>query len=436
MAPVDWPGMAPRELVGRIVVSPAFARSERLSTLLTYVCDMALTGRESEINEQKIGHAVFGRPRNYDSTIDGIVRTQASRLRQRLELYFQREGADEPMRIVIPRGGYVPIFEPRPAPSAQSLADTSGSTDNVDVPPPVVTAAGTRSEWRFLPWALCAVLACLLAVFAIRDHAPAAAGPLQAARKHSLWSHLFSAGHPTLVIAADSGLVMFNNMSASTLGLDDYLQGSYRAQPPNRPTFGPETPTSVWQANLASRRYTSMVDLDTILSLEHRANAMGSELQVRYARDLRPNELKSGNVILLGASEADPWVELFERKMNFVFQKDNTMNMFSVINRSPRRGEPAHWDSDAKDPQHHVFGLIAYLPNLAGDGDALILEGTSMAGNEGARDFVLDDSQLLPFLKQIQNPDGSVPHFELLLGTQDMSSSAIRSTSLAWRIMN
>jgi len=154
MAPVDWPGMAPRELVGRIVVSPAFARSERLSTLLTYVCDMALTGRESEINEQKIGHAVFGRPRNYDSTIDGIVRTQASRLRQRLELYFQREGADEPMRIVIPRGGYVPIFEPRPAPSAQSLADTSGSTDNVDVPPPVVTAAGTRSEWRFLPWAL------------------------------------------------------------------------------------------------------------------------------------------------------------------------------------------------------------------------------------------------------------------------------------------
>jgi len=179
-----------------------------------------------------------------------------------------------------------------------------------------------------------------------------------------------------------------------------------------------------------------MVDLDTILSLEHRANAMGSELQVRYARDLRPNELKSGNVILLGASEADPWVELFERKMNFVFQKDNTMNMFSVINRSPRRGEPAHWDSDAKDPQHHVFGLIAYLPNLAGDGDALILEGTSMAGTEGARDFVLDASQLLPFLKQIQNPDGNVPHFELLLGTQDMSSSAIRSTSLAWRIMN
>ncbi len=62
----DWPELAHRELVSRIVVSPTFARSERLNALLTYVCDMTLKGRESEINEQKIGHAVFGRARDYE----------------------------------------------------------------------------------------------------------------------------------------------------------------------------------------------------------------------------------------------------------------------------------------------------------------------------------------------------------------------------------
>jgi hypothetical protein len=110
-----------RALVDRIITSSSFAKSERLSSLLAYVCDLTLNGREKEINEQNIGEAVFGRSRNYDSSIDGIVRTQASRLRQRLELYFNEEGLDEPVRIVIPRGGYVPVFEARSAPGARLL---------------------------------------------------------------------------------------------------------------------------------------------------------------------------------------------------------------------------------------------------------------------------------------------------------------------------
>src|ERR1700740_3590415 len=109
----DWSDITHRELVSRIVASPTFARSERLSTLLTYVCDMTLKGREGELNEQRIGQAVFGRSPDYDSSIDGIVRTQASRLRQRLELYFEQEGGEEPIRVVIPKGGYIPVFTPR-----------------------------------------------------------------------------------------------------------------------------------------------------------------------------------------------------------------------------------------------------------------------------------------------------------------------------------
>ena len=108
----------------RIIASLAFAKCERLSSLLAYVCDLALNGRVKEINEQRIGEAVFGRPRNYDSSIDGIVRTQASRLRQRLELYFREEGLDEPIRVIIPRGGYVPVFEPRLSPVVPLLTPT------------------------------------------------------------------------------------------------------------------------------------------------------------------------------------------------------------------------------------------------------------------------------------------------------------------------
>jgi hypothetical protein len=427
LSALEHPEVAYRALVQRIVASPAFVRSERLCSLLTFVCEMALKGRGAEINEQKIGQAVFGRSRDYDSTIDGIVRTQASRLRQRLEQYFRAEGADEAVRIVIPRGGYVPVFERRSALNPPEVDPASPITGE----PGLAQPAKPAFALYLAPWLLCVLLAAVVLVLAFRDRPwPVQAGP------HPLWSHIFTPNHPTLMVPADSGLVMFHNMTRRDFGLDEYLLGSYRNDQGTNLYDGAEPSLKDWQANLGNRRYTSMVDLEASLRLAQLARGSGSEMQVRYARDLRPNDLKAGNVILIGASESNPWVELFERNMNFVFEDDYKKGVFTVFNRSPRPGEPARWDSHWNDPQRKVYGLVAYLPNLAGDGNVLILEGTSMSGTEGARDFAMDDSQLLPFLKRIARADGVIPHFEVLLGTQNMSASAVRSNLLAWRTSN
>jgi len=99
------------KLVERIVAAPGFAKSPRLSSLLTYIVKQSLQGRDEELNEQCIGERVFGRSIGYDPRDDNIVRSHASRLRQRLEAYFRDEGGAEPLRIAIPRGSYVPQFE-------------------------------------------------------------------------------------------------------------------------------------------------------------------------------------------------------------------------------------------------------------------------------------------------------------------------------------
>src|SRR5579859_1842607 len=148
-----------RELLARILASSAFVKSERLSSLLVHICDLTFTAREKDLNEQKIGEAVFDRPVNYDSAIDGIVRTQASRLRKRLDLYFDGEGAHEPIRIVIPRGGYVPLFEPRIDALAAHVAP---SYDPIAAPAPknqVPAAAAARpSHSATFAWSLVALL--------------------------------------------------------------------------------------------------------------------------------------------------------------------------------------------------------------------------------------------------------------------------------------
>jgi hypothetical protein len=48
----------------------------------------------------------------------------------------------------------------------------------------------------------------------------------------------------------------------------------------------------------------------------------------------------------------------------------------------------------------------------------------------------VDDSQLLPFLTRIRRGDGTVPHFEVVLGTNNFSGNAAKSAGLAWRTSN
>jgi len=430
----EWSEIAYRELVSRIITSPTFARSERLCSLLTYVCDTALKGREGELNEQRIGQAVFGRSPDYDSSIDGIVRTQASRLRQRLELYFEQEGAEEPIRVVIPKGGYIPVFTPRHA--VEEIPVVAASSGAMTRDAQITTLPERqRSIHQMIPWILCGVMAVALVIVSIRSHLTSAETPAVTV-KHPLWSQIFLPHQPTLAVPADSGLVLSHVFDQVSIPLDEYLTGTYRSL--NGISSAPllSSEMKLLRTEISNRRYTSIVDLEAAVRLAEIAQSLQSSLQVRYARDLRPNDLKSGNVILVGAFEANPWVELFERNMNFLLQNDYRAKVFSVINKSPKGDEPTRWDSRLNDPQHRVYGVVAFVPNLSGHGNALLVEGTSMAGTEAAWDFVSDDSELLPFLKRIQRPDGEVPHFELLLGTQNMSSSAVHSTVLAWRITN
>src|SRR5271155_3458472 len=83
------------ELLERVLASPKFARSPRLSEFLRYVCECALSGRADEISEQQIGVQVFKRPANYNSNDDSIVRSHARLLRQSLDLYFDQQGRSE-----------------------------------------------------------------------------------------------------------------------------------------------------------------------------------------------------------------------------------------------------------------------------------------------------------------------------------------------------
>src|SRR5579859_5098671 len=101
------------ELVHRVAGSITLAKSPRLRAFFLHVCRCALEDKPEEATEQQIGMYVYGRPAGYNPNDDNIVRSQARVLRMKLEHHFANEGKDEPIVITIPKGQYVPAFEPR-----------------------------------------------------------------------------------------------------------------------------------------------------------------------------------------------------------------------------------------------------------------------------------------------------------------------------------
>lgn len=432
-----------RDLVRRIVLSSAFAKSPRLSHFLRYVCTEAEEGRQSGINEQRIGSAVFGRDPDYDSTVDSIVRSHASRLRHRLREYFASEGLHEPVILSIPKGSYVPRFELRG--QAPRFMETEASIPVFDPVPEDVTATSSPSPlgrhaaspgtglppssarnarpWQ-LAFALSTAVACILG-FALAVHLW---GP-QHQRHHVFWSAFLDPRHShTMLVEADSGLVMLQHFTHHPVSLASYISGDYL-----RDTSSADAKPEM-VARLGIRRYTPAVDGAIYEKISRLLPDTQDSIGVRYARDLRLDDLKQGNAILLGTHESDPWVELFESSMNFTFCNDLAAGTTSMANRHPLAGEPASFPMLNNDPEHTVYGLVAYLPNLTHTGHVLIVEGETMAGTQTASEFLLNDTHLLPFLGSIQRKDGSIPHFEVLIRSNSLGGESSKIERIAWRV--
>ncbi|AFL87473.1 periplasmic component of the Tol biopolymer transport system [Terriglobus roseus DSM 18391] len=95
----------------RIQSSAEFVRSDRMVRFLRVVVQHASESRDGRLTERSIGCEVFDRPLDWDPSIDTIVRSEARRLRTKLEQYYERQGGLDPIRISMPKGGYTAEFQ-------------------------------------------------------------------------------------------------------------------------------------------------------------------------------------------------------------------------------------------------------------------------------------------------------------------------------------
>jgi hypothetical protein len=422
------------QVARRVAASKGFAKSKLLISFILYICEKRLLDQTDEITEQLIGEHVFRRPQGYNPGEDNIVRNYARLLRQRLEEYFNGEGLDEAIRIAVPRGGYVPLFieddkvvgESKPPPAHEEAIEVDSSRE------PEKTAEAIRNEpvspsglsgWGLK--ALCAVLFVALVFMVARDMR---IKPEQSASDR-FWSTFFSPARDTLVVPADSGLVIYQDLTKRRVSLAEYAAGEYRKHAATSIGIDPAMVNE-----LGGRRYTSVVDLHLVSSISQLPEVVKDRFKVRYAREVTLDDLKQSNVILLGSFDSNPWVELFQKDLNFQFEPQPNVDNVVIHNLRPMAGESAFYSTDQTDPAKSTFGVIAVTPNLDGTGHVLLIEGINMAGTEAAADYLFSDASA-PLLSQIFGSKGEMLPFEVLLETSNIGANAPRPRIVSQRIL-
>jgi hypothetical protein len=116
----------------RVLKANGFVRSERLKAFLNYIVAQALAGRQDRIKGYAVAVEALGHSEDHDPQTDPTVRVLACRMRQALELYYSGQGAGDPVRIEVPKGGYVPLFALRTETGGANLSPArAGAASNV-----------------------------------------------------------------------------------------------------------------------------------------------------------------------------------------------------------------------------------------------------------------------------------------------------------------
>jgi hypothetical protein len=242
-----------------------------------------------------------------------------------------------------------------------------------------------------------------------------------------LWNQIFNA-RQTILVPADDGIVMFQNLTGHSVHLAEYISRSYMS------VTGPQHIDARNMADLDAQRYTSVADMDAVLKFSRLSEERPERVTVRYARELHMDDLKEANAVLLGSSYSNPWVELFQKNLNFEFAYEPRPNESYITNKHPLSGESSVYANDADTPSHRTYAVVALVPNLNSTGWVLIVEGLTMAGTQAAVETLFNRSAMQPILIKARNGNGSLRPFEILIETRSFGSSAPQANVITSRI--
>jgi len=420
------------KLLERAAASPQLRRAARSREFLFYVAGKSLKDSSTDIHEQEIGCAVFGRDENYDTSQDNIVRVSATELRKRIDGYFATDGASEPLIFEIPRGSYSPVFRWR-SETIPPVAKPEAA-EVPELPQPKASLPLRRQLPLMLVSAVAIVLAIGCSFLWQEDQSLINQSASMRKELHTwqgspalttFWGKFFDSPQETDIVLADTSYNLIEDISQQTYSLSEYLDRRYidLSKPPAGLT------RTVFE-EIGSRRSSSFGDFRVAQKIKD-LDRGSSKMQIDFARDYTTDSVKTNNVILIGGRRSNPWIDLFKDQLNFVLGYDQVLSKRYVKNLHPRPGEEAIYLRPLDQLNSIGYSVVAYLPNADHTANVLLIEGSDSQATNAAGDFVTSETSMANFLKLLNVKQ--FPYFEVLLKTTRLSGTPMSADVLAYR---
>jgi hypothetical protein len=328
--------------------SECLSRSERLKSLLSYLCEAEFANEHHRLTEYDIAVSALGRRPDFSPIEDSTVRSRTYELRQKLEKLYAHEAPLYPIRIDIPKGNYRPKFhrvratrfpqdrlvtapEPALAPQIPIRREKSGSSF-------------LGKGWAFLAGAALTILLFLL-VSSIRGHVKPSVeeggrrdGP-GSPEVRELWAPFLSTTRPLLVTFETRLFVEVGPLVVRDPTIESMydIESSRAIMQVKQLVKAPQ----VYEA----RRYADFSVANALFSISELLALQGVSARAERSADLTDDEVHADNLILLGKPGAYNGIRMMLPKSpNFAFQSN-----IALMNLHPLAGEQSIYTKQ-RDP--------------------------------------------------------------------------------------
>lgn len=344
-----------RTQLGRVLSSRQFRGSRRCQNLLKHITEQTLAGDALSLKERTLGIDVFGRPPDYDTGQDPVVRATAAEIRKKLAQYYQDPAHEAEARIEVLAGSYVPEFH------------LNGAA-------PAPPRKKTRRPW--LIGSLSAVALLTISTAAVM------ASHWGASALDRFWQPVMHA--PGTILVCVGQPVVYNLVS--TEAQDNIQAAEGQGLQGRREDVIPRKDLVVlWD------RYVALGDAICLGRLAGFFEKHGKPYRIRGERLTSSVDLRENPTVLVAAFD-NQWTLRLGSQLRYVFVKDSAHDTDLIRDRQhPDRiewkltGAWPHWDVAA---DYAIVSRILSDPNT--DRPVVIAAGITQYGTMAAGEFLSD----------------------------------------------
>jgi hypothetical protein len=341
-----------------------------------------------------------------------------ARLRQKLAEYYRTEGADDPIVVDMPKGGFRVTFEPRSRMSPPAPVQVPNYSEAIREP-----VRGWRRREIVLVSALVLAIGCAV-YFMTRlwlseqpESTPAAANWTPALRE--LWEPLLSSSRRLVVCVATPLFVSVPGFGV----LREPTVNDWDDVPASRKISSLE---GALQAGISEPSY-SYTEVGTATGAFLLGQFLAPRKQgvvITRANVLSWPEIAEDNVVFLGPATGIHQTE------DIPMQAQLVLDPTGIRNLSPRPGESAFiQDRPAQNGGESgmTYALISRVPAMNGPGAILMLSGNQISSVMGGVQAFTNPALAQMLVARLKTASGSIPkYFQVVLSVKAMDDVPVK----------